>query len=128
MDPRRMCPHCRAFITIKDKVCPYCNEAVAPKQAQQDGGGLVGGFIPHVRFNTMIILLINFGLYIAAALFAMKGETPSLFSTLDGRTLILFGAKPRRLASSRISASSLASVGSGLTSSRVRKSWHLARS
>ena len=88
-----MCPHCRAFITIKDKVCPYCNEAVAPKQAQQDGGGLVGGFIPHVRFNTMIILLINFGLYIAAALFAMKGETPSLFSTLDGRTLILFGAK-----------------------------------
>ena len=59
MDSRRMCPHCRAFITTKDRVCPYCNEAVAPRQASRDDSGpmLVGGFIPHFRFNTIIILL-----------------------------------------------------------------------
>ena len=28
MENRRMCPQCRAFITTKDKVCPYCNESV----------------------------------------------------------------------------------------------------
>src|ERR1019366_2346356 len=74
MDPRRMCPHCRAFITTKDRVCPYCNEAVAPRRVSgDDSSQLVGGFIPHFRFNTTIILLLNFGLYI--------------------RTLVLFGAK-----------------------------------
>ncbi len=88
-----MCPHCRAFITIKDKVCPYCNEALAPKQAQGDGMALVGGFIPHFRFNTMMILLINFGLYIATTIYAMQGGGEASFMNLDVRTLVAFGAK-----------------------------------
>src|SRR4249920_1924956 len=90
MDPRRMCPHCRAFITVKDRVCPYCNEAVAPRQVSRDDSSqMVGGFIPHFRFNTTIILLLNFGLYIATTIFSMQGGNASL----DTRTLILFGAK-----------------------------------
>ena len=94
MESRRMCPHCRAFITIKDRVCPYCDEAVAPRQVSRDAGaGLVGGFIPHVRFNTMIILLINFGLYIATTLYAMRGGGEASFWSLDVRTLVAFGAK-----------------------------------
>ena len=88
-----MCPHCRAFITIKDKVCPYCNEPLAPKQEQSDGGGMVGGFIPQVRFNTMIILLINFGLYMATTIYAMQGGGESSWMSLDIRTLVAFGAK-----------------------------------
>jgi rhomboid protease GluP len=93
MDPRRMCPNCRAFITVKDKICPYCNEPVAPKQEQADGSGMVGGFIPHVRFNTMIILLINFGLYMATTIYAMQGSGEASFMNLDVRTLVAFGAK-----------------------------------
>jgi rhomboid protease GluP len=92
MDPRRMCPHCRAFITTKDRVCPYCHEAVAPKQSGGDST-LFAGFIPHVRFNTMIILLINFGLYMATALFSMNSGNESAFLTIDNRTLVAFGAK-----------------------------------
>ncbi len=89
-----MCPHCRAFITTKDRVCPYCNEAVAPRQvSRDDSSALIGGFIPHFRFNTMIILLVNFGLYMATTLYSMRAGNPEAFMNLDVRTLILFGAK-----------------------------------
>jgi rhomboid protease GluP len=94
MDSRRMCPHCRAFITTKDRVCPYCNEAVAPRQVSRDDSSqLVGGFIPHFRFNTTIILLLNFGIYIATTIFSMRAGNPDAFMNIDVRTLIMFGAK-----------------------------------
>src|SRR5438309_11948599 len=91
MDSRRMCPHCRAFITVKDKVCPYCKEALAPKQSGDPN--LFAGFIPHVRFNMTIILLINFGVYLATALYSMNMGHENAFIDLDSRTLVMFGAK-----------------------------------
>ena len=94
MDPRRMCPHCRAFITVKDRVCPYCNEQLEPKRSGGEGdASLFAGFIPHARFNTVIIMLINFGMYMATALFSMNSGNESAFFSLDNRTLVAFGAK-----------------------------------
>jgi rhomboid protease GluP len=94
MDPRRMCPHCRAFITDKDKICPYCNEAVGPRYAERANvGAVIGGFIPHARFNTMLILLINAGLFAATALFSIKVGAGGGFGDIDGRVLYAFGAK-----------------------------------
>jgi rhomboid protease GluP len=73
MDQRRMCPNCRAFITTHDKVCPYCNERVGPRAVERrDPGAILGGFIPHARFVTMIILTINFGLYLATVVFSQR--------------------------------------------------------
>lgn len=86
-----MCPHCRAFITTSDRVCPYCNETVAPKRAQMSDGALIGGFIPHARFNTIIILVINFGLYAATSLYSMNSGRGSAMQ-LDPYTLLDFGA------------------------------------
>ena len=93
METRRMCPHCRAFITTKDRVCPYCNEAVAPRAVQREEGvSVLGGAIPHFRFNTSIILLINVGLYLAMAMFSsQRGNSQALFN-MDPQTLIAFGA------------------------------------
>jgi rhomboid protease GluP len=88
-----MCPHCRAFITVKDRVCPYCQETVAPKQSGDEGSSFLGGFVPHVRFNTMIILLINFGLYMATALYSMRNGNEQAFLNIDVKTLVMFGAK-----------------------------------
>jgi rhomboid protease GluP len=87
-----MCPHCRAFITTNDRVCPYCDEPVGPRAVDREGPAMLAGFIPRARFNTVIILLINFGLYIATALYSMRGEGGSALG-IDGRTLVLFGAK-----------------------------------
>ncbi len=99
MDQRRMCPHCRAFITTRDKVCPYCNEKVGPRAAERGdaggSGGILGGFIPHVRFNTMIILLINSGLFVATVIFSQRAGRSTGFMEVDGPTLFAFGAKFR---------------------------------
>src|ERR1035441_6017603 len=94
MDSRRMCPHCRAFITNKDKVCPYCNERVGPRAIDgRSPSDILGGLIPHARFNTMVILAINFGLYVATTIYSMKAGNQGAFMNLDSRTLITFGAK-----------------------------------
>ena len=97
MDQRRMCPHCRAFITSHDKVCPYCNEKVGPRAAERGdtGGGILGGFIPQARFVTMIILLINAGLFVATVVFSQRSGRSSGFLDVDGQTLLAFGAKYR---------------------------------
>jgi rhomboid protease GluP len=93
---RRMCPHCRAFITTGDKVCPYCNTVVGPRAVdRRDVGEMVGGFIPHARFVTTIILLVNFGLFAATVLYSMRQGNEGALMGLDGRTLINFGAKLR---------------------------------
>ena len=86
-----MCPHCRAFITTNDKTCPYCNEAVGPRAVDRRSTSPIGGLIPQVRFNTVIILVINFGLYLATSLYSMNAGRGSAM-TLDGYTLIDFGA------------------------------------
>src|SRR5215470_13480140 len=93
MDSRRMCPHCRAFITSKDRVCPYCNEKLGARAVDlRDTGDLLAGFIPHARYTTVIILLINFGFYAATVLFSMKSGMGNAID-IDGRTLRLFGSK-----------------------------------
>jgi rhomboid protease GluP len=93
METRRMCPHCRAFITTSDRVCPYCNEPVAPPRVERaPSGAILGGLIPNAGYLTILILLINTGLYLATALYATKGGRGN-FVNLDGGTLIMFGAK-----------------------------------
>src|SRR2546427_1538907 len=96
MDKRRMCPHCRAFITTSDRVCPYCHEAVGPRAAEQrDTGAVLAGFIPQARFTTIVILVINFGLYLATTLYSLRqGNTEAMWN-IDIRTLFEFGARNR---------------------------------
>jgi len=67
-ETRRMCPHCRAFITTSDRVCPYCNEKVGPRAIDRRSPAPILGFIPHAQFVTSVILLINIGLFIASSL------------------------------------------------------------
>ncbi len=83
-----MCPNCRAFITTSDRTCPYCQTVVGPRAADRLASqDILGGLIPHARFTTMMILLINTALFAATTLYSMRTQTP------DGATLMLFGAK-----------------------------------
>jgi rhomboid protease GluP len=96
VEQRRMCPNCRAFITIKDKVCPYCDVKLGPRAIDvRMPSDILGGLIPHARFTTTVILLINFGLYLAMVVYSMRAGNESAFMGLDGRTLFDFGAKLR---------------------------------
>jgi len=88
-----MCPNCRAFITTDDKVCPYCDlrlgERAVDKRSPAD---VLGGLIPHARFTTMMILLVNTGMYIATVLYSMHGDRGGGMD-IDVQTLLDFGAK-----------------------------------
>jgi rhomboid protease GluP len=60
-----MCPHCRAFITTSDRTCPYCGQQVGPRAIdRRQPAEILGGLIPHAHFTTILILLINFGLFL----------------------------------------------------------------
>jgi rhomboid protease GluP len=89
-----MCPHCRAFITNKDRVCPYCNEAVGARAIdRRSPSPILGGLISHARFTTIIILVINFGFYLATTLYSFNAGNGNALMSIDGRTLVEFGAK-----------------------------------
>jgi rhomboid protease GluP len=92
-----MCPHCRAFITSSDKICPYCQAEVGPRAVQtREAGQILGGLIPQAHFTTSMILLLNFGLFAATALYSMRTSDGGGFMDIDPRTLFEFGAKYRQ--------------------------------
>jgi len=86
-----MCPHCRAFITIDDKICPYCETPVGPRAMDRMGATLIAGIIPTAQFATIIILTVNVGLFLLTMLASMRAGMGGLMG-LDGRTLVQFGA------------------------------------
>jgi rhomboid protease GluP len=88
-----MCPNCRAFITSDDKICPYCQAQVGERAVDRSApSDVLGGLIPHQRFVTMLILLINTGLYLATMLRTQQ-QGGSGFGDPSMQTLVDFGAK-----------------------------------
>jgi rhomboid protease GluP len=91
-----MCPSCRAFIGASDRVCPYCEAPVGARAIDRRmPGEILGGLIPHARFTTTMILLINGGLYLATTVYSMRAGNENALMGLDTRTLFDFGAKYR---------------------------------
>ncbi len=89
-----MCPSCRAFISASDRTCPYCEAPVGQRAIDRRmPGEILGGLIPHARFTTVMILLVNAGLFVATVIFSMRGGNESAIMGLDARTLVYFGAK-----------------------------------
>ena len=83
---RRMCPNCRAFIGASDRACQYCGVQLGPRAAAAaQTGQILGGLIPQAHFTTILILLINLGLFIASY---MLSRTMG-----DNRALWALGAK-----------------------------------
>jgi rhomboid protease GluP len=88
-----MCPNCRAFITSDDKICPYCQAQVGERVIdRRSPSDVMGGLIPHDRFVTMLILLINTGMYVATMLRTQQ-QGGTGFGDPSIQTLVDFGAK-----------------------------------
>jgi rhomboid protease GluP len=89
-----MCPNCRAFITVDDRVCPYCDFKLGSRAVdRRSPGEIAGGMISHARFTTVVLLLINAGLYVVTAVYSMKASGGEGALDIDPRTLYIFGAK-----------------------------------
>jgi len=88
-----MCPGCRAFITTSDRVCPYCQAEVGPRAVDvRNPGEILGGLIPQANLTAVIILTLNFGLYVASMAGNVKFERPAT-ADIHPNLLLLFGAK-----------------------------------
>lgn len=54
-----MCPNCRAFITITDRVCPYCGAQLGPRAIDIRGSQLAASLLPRANLTSIIVLIIN---------------------------------------------------------------------
>jgi rhomboid protease GluP len=89
-----MCPQCSAFVSVDDRVCPYCQRELSPRRiTQAPSGDIFGGLIPQARFVTVMVLLVNTALYVAMTVLSMRSGNEEAFTNLDGQTLLAFGAK-----------------------------------
>lgn len=92
VEKRRMCPNCRAFITISDRVCPYCGMQLGPRAVDLRASQFAESFLPRGSQASLLILAINIAFFLLELFLNYK-----LFnfppSQIDSRTLILMGAK-----------------------------------
>jgi rhomboid protease GluP len=58
-----MCPNCRAFITIGDRVCPYCEANVGPRAVDLRPNAFAASFLPSANLSAIIVLAINFAFF-----------------------------------------------------------------
>ena len=90
-----MCPHCRAFISRDDKVCPYCSEKIGARPGNMAPTQALESMVPDHSTMTLLFLLINAGFWIAATIISANQGNNNAIIGLDSRTLILLGAKWR---------------------------------
>jgi len=87
-----MCPHCRAFVDTSERFCTECHEPLGRTYAQRmTGGAALAGLVPPTHFTTIIILLLNAGLFAATAVLSM--QRGGGFMSVSGEVLYVFGAK-----------------------------------
>ncbi|HEX4773457.1 MAG TPA: hypothetical protein VH351_21680, partial [Bryobacteraceae bacterium] len=92
MEKRRMCPNCRAFITITDRVCPYCNVQLGPRVVDTRASQLVASFLPRANLTSIVILSLNCFFFLIELIFNMKYGVGG-FSDISGAILHVLGAK-----------------------------------
>jgi rhomboid protease GluP len=94
VESRSICPNCRAFVSKADRVCPYCEAQLGSRAAERTSyAGAVAGLIPHARFTTLMILLINSALYMASMLFSIRAGSAAGAFDIPGGVLFQLGAK-----------------------------------
>jgi rhomboid protease GluP len=85
-----MCPNCRAFITISDRVCPYCGVQLGPRAVDMRASQLAASFIPHANLTSVIILVINVAFYLIEVAVSYRLTKSTQVSS---QVAVLLGAK-----------------------------------
>ena len=86
-----MCPNCRALVDSKLNVCGYCDTELGRSRPEPASGSK---FVPQENFTTAVILLVNFGLFVATLLMTIKSSEGGGFVMQVGSPILrLFGAK-----------------------------------
>jgi len=88
-----MCPNCRAFITINDRVCPYCNVQLGPRAIDLRASELASSFLPRANLTATILIIINVAFFLAELIVNHQLTNQPFGSGLSGQVAVLFGAK-----------------------------------
>ncbi len=86
-----MCPNCRAFIEISDRVCPYCDVQLGPRAVDMRDR-LTGTFMPRANITGAVILTLNVAFFLLEILVnttVFHGSAQSI----NIQTLVGLGAK-----------------------------------
>lgn len=59
-----MCPNCRAFITIGDRVCPYCGVQLGPRAIDLRASRFTASLLPRANLTSAILITINIALFL----------------------------------------------------------------
>ncbi|MBV8829146.1 MAG: rhomboid family intramembrane serine protease [Acidobacteriaceae bacterium] len=92
MEKRRMCPNCRAFISITDRICPYCNTQLGPRAIDLRASQLGASLLPRANLTSVIILIINITFFLIELIvnYSVFHSSPE---NLQLPTLVALGAK-----------------------------------
>ena len=96
VEKRRMCPNCRAFIEVGDRVCPYCDAQLGPRAVDLRASQLAASLVPRANITSIVILTINVAFFLAEIVANAQLTHTSLFdafSNVNSTVMILFGAK-----------------------------------
>jgi rhomboid protease GluP len=92
VEKRRMCPNCRAFIEITDRVCPYCGSQLGPRAIDMRASQLASSFLPRANLTSLIVLIINVCFYLVELIMSNRyGGVP--VGELSPRAAMLLGAE-----------------------------------
>jgi len=73
-----MCPNCRAFITISDRVCPYCEAQIGPRAVDLRPNAFAASFLPSANLSAIIVLALNFTFFLVQLGFSHNLSGPSI--------------------------------------------------
>ncbi len=91
-----MCPNCRAFISIADRVCPYCNAQLGPRAVDIRGSQIASSLLPHANITSTIILVINVFFFLLEVVITSQLTRTSIFSggaNVNSAVIVLLGGK-----------------------------------
>jgi rhomboid protease GluP len=92
VEKRRMCPNCRAFISISDRVCPYCGVNLGPRAIDLRASQFAASLLPRANLSSLIILVINIAFFLLELIvnYRIFGASPE---NLRLEVAIILGAK-----------------------------------
>ncbi|MGA8028172.1 MAG: rhomboid family intramembrane serine protease [Bryobacteraceae bacterium] len=92
VEKRRMCPNCRAFITVSDRVCPYCGVQLGPRAVDLRPSQFAQSFIPHANLASIIVLVVNVTFFLIELVVSHQlANAP--FGNVNGGVAVSLGAE-----------------------------------
>lgn len=87
-----MCPNCRAFITVTDRVCPYCGVQLGPRAIDLRASQFAASLLPRANLTATVFVIVNVAFYLAELILSYKLFNSSL-GAFDPRVAALMGDK-----------------------------------